>query len=121
MSNELTITAGYSYAKNGDTDSDSVSGLGVTVAANGRATNEMATSTGGITLSLAGLTSFGYVFFKNLDATNNITIKDNLGNTRAFLTPARPWAMIPMESTITSFTAVSSAATPLLKYSLFPP
>ena len=122
MSNELALTCGYSYAKNGDTDSDGVAGLGVTVSGNGRAGGEVAAATGGGTsVPVNGLTSFGYVFFRLLDVTNNVTIKDNLGNARAFLTPARPWAVIPMEATITGFTAVASAGTPLVRYALFPP
>jgi hypothetical protein len=122
MSNELSLTVGYGYAKNGDADSDGQAGLGVTVAGNGRAGGDVAAATGGgVTLGVSGLTSFGYVFFRLLDATNNVTIKDNLGNTRALLTPARPWAVIPMEAAITGFTAVAAAGTPLLRYCLLPP
>jgi len=122
MANELTIFGGYSYAKGGDIDpGDGFAGLGVTISGAGRITDVIAAGADAV-IPLGGLTSLGYGWFRNLDPTNNIKIKAAVGGTvLALLTPARPFAQIPLDSTIMAPSFQAVAGTPLLKYSLFPP
>ncbi len=124
MANVLAVTIAGIYTDGIGTQDwpPGVTALQVTVAGNGYSKGEIATSTGGVAVPLAGLTSpFGWAWFKNLDATNTITLLDaSSGHTFAKLLPGEA-AALRLGSSVTAPTAVASASTPILAFAIFPP
>ena len=85
MSNELTITSGWGYAKGGrnrtlvaTTVNEDVSGTGV-------ADSTQTIGTSAESLVLGDVSAPGFAYFKNLDPTNFVEIGYDIGGFQPFL------------------------------------
>ncbi|NBR87386.1 MAG: hypothetical protein EB141_13335 [Verrucomicrobia bacterium] len=77
MANEITLTASLSLAKTGQNLTGSVSGLSITQSGSTNIANVQTVGTTSEQLSLGDVSSPGYLFLKNLDATNFVVFDLN--------------------------------------------
>lgn len=74
MANEITLTAGLSIIKNGASVSGAISGLRISQTGNNSIGNIQNVGTTTEQLSFGDVTTPGYLFVKNLDATNFVLV-----------------------------------------------
>jgi hypothetical protein len=96
MANELTVTANINYSKSGDVYSRNSGQIAVTISGTARAGQTQAIPTSDTTLTIPAAP--GYVYIKNLDATNYVQVGPDATNW--FLrVKAGQIALFPIEGT----------------------
>lgn len=101
MANEITLSASLSIVKSGVSIAGTVSGLAVTQAGDQSIGNVQNIGTSSEALTIGDVTTIGYLFLKNLDATNYVEFDlNNPVSTTAFckLLPGEG-ALIPTRQT----------------------
>jgi len=121
MANEATIVAGISASKNGAVLAPGTSTTQYSMTGDIMASGVVGTSTSPALLDLGPLTgtSIGGIWFKNLDATDTITISGEVGMTAVFqlvILPGKSNVVTPLDDV---FYVVSSANTPNLYWAAF--
>jgi hypothetical protein len=89
MASELSLTIAFSYTKNGITLSKSFSG-NVTISGNYPIENTASIGTADETLALGDVSTPGWLYAKNLDSTNYITLGADGSSYFAKLKPGEP-------------------------------
>jgi len=119
MAKEITISGSLSFFKTGVTNSavgKAATAVQVDVAGNAYIEASMATSTSPAAIPLGGVTTPRWAQFQNMDATDNISIRDGSGGTNLItMKPGDPVATLPLAAGAVPY-AVASANTPRLDY-----
>lgn len=74
MANEITLSGGLQVVKSGVSQSLQLSGLSITQAGTNSISNVQNIGTSSEQITLGDVTTIGYIAFKNLDATNFVSI-----------------------------------------------
>jgi len=122
MANQLSATGAIQYLQNGVVqESFGVAQRLISITGNGSVGNDgYSVANSDTALPVGGIANLRCLFAINLDPTNNIIIKDAVGgHTLATLLPG-DWCFIPLPSTCTAPSTISSAGTPLMFYRVFP-
>jgi hypothetical protein len=77
MANEITLTAALSLVKSGQTIQGAVNGLSIAQSGTNNIGNVQAIGTTSEALSVGDVTTPGYLYVKNLDATNFVVLDLN--------------------------------------------
>lgn len=77
MANEISLTAGLSVNKSGQSISGILNGLAITQSGAQNIGNVQNIGTSSEALSIGDVSTIGYLYIKNLDATNFVTIDLN--------------------------------------------
>lgn len=116
MANETTLVTSLSNTRSGVTVTEAAS-LSITQAGSANLSNVQTLSTTTAAINFGGVTSPGYISFKNIDPTNTISIglvtpvTTGPGNAMFTLLPGEPCAF-PTRQTV--IYAIASAGTPQL-------
>lgn len=76
MANEIALTAALSITKSGVTISGAVTGKAITQSGDQSIGNIQIIGTSSEAITIGDVVTIGYIYFKNLDATNFVSIHD---------------------------------------------
>lgn len=121
MSNELTVSMSFSYAKgNFAALARALTSLGINVAANPLICDVLAVTTVELAIPLGGVTvGSTWAWFRNLDSTNYIEIRVGTGSTKFCKLLAGEAALLRLGSGISAPYAIADTATCNMEYVLF--
>lgn len=123
MANELQITTGYTYSKNGvGSYQRSQSGNNVSVNGNNFVDGVLSVTTSDTTIPLGPVSgALGWAWFKNLDAVNTINIKVAAAGTIILSLLPGEACCFRFGSGVTAPVAIAVGATSLMEYCILPP
>ena len=123
MANEVAITTAISYTKNNAEPIGRGQG-GKILSQTGAGQIEMSdfsVATSETTIQLGGLTTLGWAWFRNLDATNFVNIKTAASGTIIVKLPAGSSALFHFGSGVTAPVAIADTAACLIEYVILKP
>lgn len=118
MANELRLTATFSYEKGDASIDEQVSNLGVDVTGSVVAAGVQEIGTSEEALGLNGVTTGGYLFIKNLDDTNYVSIRSGTGATDLVRLKAGEFAIFRVDSSSSAPFAIANTAAVNVRYVL---
>ena len=123
MANEIAITTALTYAKNGieTVGRGQAAKLLTQAGVGGTFVPEFSVATSETTLQLGGLTTLGWCWFHNLDATNFVSIKTAASGTVMIKIPAASAVLFHFGSGVTAPVAIADTAATLVEYWILKP
>lgn len=118
MANELTVNVSLNYSKGNDALRREPGAKLVTVSGTKRISSVQALSTSAEQITIGEVGTAGYAYFRNLDATNNISLGLDSDAAPAFCT-LKPGEFAVLRLASATLYAVAAAGTPSLAYDIF--
>lgn len=118
MASELKLTINFSYADGEAKVDKAVSNLGVDVTGTVLACGVQNVDTSEEALGLNGVTAGGYLFLRNLDSTNYVSLRSGTGATNVVRLKAGEVAVFRLDAAATAPFVIANTAAVDLEFAL---